>query len=92
MKTIDLGTTSPTLTQVLELASEENVILRTAEGRQYVLAEIDDFAEEVAKVAQNQAFTQLLREQSKETAHLPLSQARERLHGKTSRRRKGKGR
>jgi hypothetical protein len=91
MKAIDLAITSATLTQVLELASEENVILRTPEGRQYVLAEIDDFAEEVAKVGQNEALTQLLRERSKETAHLTLRQARERLQGKKRKSGKGKG-
>ena len=37
--------------EALDLASEDNVLLRTSEGRQYVLAEIDDFAEEVARVS-----------------------------------------
>ena len=41
MKAIDLSTTSPTLREVLDLAGEDNVILRTSEGRQFVLAEIE---------------------------------------------------
>lgn len=88
MKAIDLSTTSPTLTQVLELAGEDNVILRTPEGRQYVLAEIDDFAEEVAKVGRNESLTRLLDERSKETAQFTLSQVREQLQGKKKSRRK----
>jgi hypothetical protein len=89
MKAIDLSTTSPTLTEVLELAGEDNVILRTPEGRQYVLAEIDDFAEEVAKVGQNESLMQLLSERSQETTQFTLSQVREQLQGRKRSQRKG---
>jgi hypothetical protein len=82
MKAINVSRASPTLREVLELAAEENVLLRTSEGRQYVLAEIDDFAEEVAKVRNNESVMQLLDTRSKEVAHLTLSQVRERLRGK----------
>ncbi len=89
MKAIDLSTSSFTLTEVLELAGEANVILRTTDGRQYVLAEIDDFAEEVAKVRQNESLMQLLAERSQETTQVPLSQVREQLQGKKGSQRKG---
>jgi hypothetical protein len=82
MKAIDLATTSPTLQEVLDLASDDNVILRTPEGRQFVLAEIDDFAEEVAAVRKNAALMQLLQERSKEATRYTLSQVREQLRGK----------
>ena len=78
-------------TEVLDLASEDNVILRTPEGRQYVLAEIDDFAEEVAKVVQNVPLMQLLQERSQETEHFSLSQVREQLQRKKGKQRKGQG-
>ncbi len=90
MKAIDLSTTSPTLTEVLALAGEDNVILRTPEGRQYVLAEIDDFAEEVARTVRNESLMQLLRERSQETAQVPLHQVREQMLG--TKKRQGKGR
>lgn len=79
MKAIDLSTASPSLTEVLELAGEDNVILRTPEGRQYVLAEIDDFAEEVANVARNDALMALLKVRSGETDRVSLSEVREQL-------------
>lgn len=82
MKAIDLSTTSPSLTEVLELAGEDNVILPTTEGRQYLLAEIDDFAEEVAKARQNESLMGLLRERSEETTRFSLSEAREQQQGK----------
>ena len=88
MKAIDLSTSSPTLTEVLKLAGEDNVILRTPEGRQYLLAEIDDFAEEVAKVGQNESLLQLLSQRSQETTQFTLSQVREQLQGKKRNQRK----
>jgi hypothetical protein len=89
MKAIDLSTACPTLMEVLELAGEDNVILRTTEGRQYVLAEIDDFADEVAGVRQNDALMQLLDKRSEEPTRFSLSQVREELQGKARKRRKG---
>ena len=79
MKAINLSTAAPTLTEVLELAGQENLILKTPEGREFVLAEIDDFAEEVALVRQNDALMQFLAERSKEPGKYTLSQVRERL-------------
>src|SRR5437763_15314044 len=92
MKAIDLSTISPTLTEVLELAGEDNVILRTPEGRQYVLAEIDDFAEEVSKVRNNESLMQMLDERSGEKAQFTLSEVRANLRGKTDRHGKGRRR
>jgi hypothetical protein len=82
MKAIDLSKNSPSLSEVLRLAGEDNVILRTPEGRQFVLAEIDDFAEEIQAVLKNNALGQLLEERSKETPTLTLSQVREQLQEK----------
>src|SRR4051794_24198502 len=81
-KGIDLATSSPTLAEVLELAAEDNVILRTPDGRQFVLAEIGDFGEEVARAGQNESLTRLLDERSREAARVPLGRVREQLRGK----------
>ena len=82
MKAIDVSPNTPTLVEVLNLAGEDNVILRTPEGRQFLLAEIDDFADEIAKVVQNESLMQLLAERSKDTTRIPLSQMHEELQGK----------
>jgi hypothetical protein len=82
MKAIDLSTNSPALPEILHLASEENVILTTADGRQFVVAEIDDFAEEVRLTRQNEALMRLLDDRSKETTTLSLKEVRERLQKK----------
>jgi hypothetical protein len=81
LKAIDLTKSAPSLNEVLQLAGEENVVLRTAEGRQFVLAEIDDFADEVARVGQNNDLMKLLDERSRETRTVPLGQVRDHLKG-----------
>jgi hypothetical protein len=82
MKTIDLGTDSPTLAKLLRFASDENVLLRTPDGRHFVLLELDDFAEEVERVRQNKELMELLDRRSAETSTVPLRQVREQLLGK----------
>jgi hypothetical protein len=80
MKAIDLAATSPTLAEILRLAGEDNLVLKTAEGRQFVLAEVDDFADEIRLVRNNQSLMQLLNERSKESAKYSLKQVREELN------------
>jgi hypothetical protein len=88
MRAIDLSAVAPTLAEVLQLAGEDNVILRTPDGRRFVLAEIDDFADEVAKVRENKSLMQLLGERSGETATCTLKEVRGQLQGKKKGRRK----
>jgi hypothetical protein len=64
MKTVDLACGTPNLPTLLDMASEDNLILRTADGREYVLAEVDDFDREVALVRQNQELMEFLEQRS----------------------------
>ncbi len=65
MKMIDLACGTPNLPALLDMASEDNLILRTADGREYVLAEVDDFDREVALVRQNQELMEFLEHRSR---------------------------
>lgn len=47
MKTIKVPRQSKTVNALLERARKENVILRSAEGDEFILAEIDDFSREI---------------------------------------------
>src|SRR5271166_3874617 len=67
MKAIDLTKSSLTLAEILDLAGEDNVILITSDGRRFVLAEMDDFNEEISRTCQNAELMQLLDERSRET-------------------------
>lgn len=79
MKTIDLAAGAPPLPEILKLAGQEDLVLRTADGRSFVLSEIDDLDEEVALVRKNAALMQLLEERSREKTTFSLNEVRERL-------------
>ena len=64
MKLINLAEQSVDITQVLELAQEGPVILLAADGREYVLAEADDFDREVEQLRNSIAFQRFLDERS----------------------------
>jgi hypothetical protein len=85
MKTVDLTAGRSTIDEILRLAEQQSLLLRTAEGRVFVVAEVecgdsdDEFAQEVALTRQNQALRQLLAERSAEPGQYTIDQTRERL-------------
>jgi hypothetical protein len=80
VKTIDLSEIVPTLMEILSQADEDTIILKTPEGREFVLAAVDNFAQEVALVGQNEELMQFLAQRSKEKKRYTLSQVREQLN------------
>ncbi len=79
MKTVNLTDDDSSLAEMLELAGEDTVLLRTAEGREFILAEVDDFETEVEKVRRNPELMQFLEERSRERNTFSLAEVRERL-------------
>lgn len=78
MKTVDL-TTSSNLKDLLDLARKEAVLLKTPEGREFILAEVDDLEDEVASVRQNRELLEFLDQRSREKGALSLDQVRRQL-------------
>lgn len=60
MKTIELGTAVPSLPGLLDLASKDNVILSTLEGKENLLAEVEEFERDVALLRENPELKELL--------------------------------
>ncbi len=79
MKTIDIGAMTPSLPELLELASNGNVILRSPDGKEFLLAEVDDLAMEVAMVRQQPELMDFLAQRSAAGPRSTLSQVRETL-------------
>lgn len=85
MKTIDLSTKHISIEEVLDLAQQTQLLVRTPAGKIFVVAEVDpdedddDFAQEVAFTRQNKALMALLRERSQEPGRYTLAQVREKL-------------
>jgi len=64
MKLINLAEQPLDITHVLELAQEGPVVLLAADGREYVLAEADDFDREVEQLRNSVVFQRFLDERS----------------------------
>ena len=64
MKLINLAEQPIDITHILELAQEGPVVLLAADGREYVLAEADDFDREVEQLRNSVAFQRFLDERS----------------------------
>jgi hypothetical protein len=79
LKIVELTTIAPALAALLDLAGEDTLILKTSEGREVVLAEVDDFDTEIALVRQNKELMALLAERSREKKTYTLQQVREQL-------------
>jgi hypothetical protein len=80
MKTVKVTESVTNLSEVLDLASEENVILETVDGREFIVAELDDFEGEIKLIRQNKELMKFLEERSKETKTFTLDQVKEQLN------------
>jgi hypothetical protein len=76
MRTITISPRARTLNALLKRALQENLILRTAEGHEFVLAEIDDFDREIELTRQNEELMRLLDHRGQEKATVSLAEAR----------------
>ena len=79
MKTVNIGKESLSLHEILEMASKENLILKTPEGQEFILAGTDDFDKEIALIRQHDELMQFLNHRSKTTKTYTLNQVREKL-------------
>lgn len=79
MKSISIFPPFPDINALLELAGVEAVVLKTAEGREFVLAEVDSFEQEVSLARQNTELMEYLYNRSSETQTVTLREAREQL-------------
>jgi hypothetical protein len=79
MKTIDLSRHGANLQDLLRLARSGNLILRTPEGKEFLLAEISDFEGEVALVRENEELMRFLQRRSRSTRKYSVDEVREAL-------------
>jgi hypothetical protein len=79
MKTVAISVRARSIRDLLAQASQDNLILRAPDGREFILAEIDDFQREVELTRQNKALMKLLEACSKPKKRIPLAEARRQL-------------
>jgi hypothetical protein len=74
MKTIDLAQQKLDVEQLLDLARQGTVLLLTAEGEEFCVAEADDFEKEVETLRNSRAFQQFLDERSQDKRTISLEE------------------
>ena len=79
MKTITVSRRARTLNALLKQALEENLIPKTEDGHEFVLAEIEDFDREIELTRQNDELMRLLDSRGQEKATISLAEARAQL-------------
>lgn len=79
MKTITISENSAEVRALLEQAHDEDVIVRLADGREFILSAVDDFDVEIARTRQNEKLMVLLDERAKQTQTIPLDEVKRRL-------------
>ena len=79
MKTVKIASSARSIRRLLARARASNLILRAPDGREFILAEIDDFNREIELTRQNKALMKLLASRSKTNKRVPLAEARKRL-------------
>lgn len=79
MKIIDVPIDSTALISLLTEAKQENLILRTADGLEFILAEINNFDEEIELTRQNQELMAFLNDRGQQTKTISAAEVRARL-------------
>ena len=79
MKTIKVSKQAKALNALLKRARNGNVILRSAEGEEFILAEIDDFNREIELTRQNKQLMKLLDSRAKQKETLSLEETKRQL-------------
>ena len=74
MKTIDLEKETIDLAEVIKIARGEPVLIVTPDGKEFCLAEADDFEKEVEVLRSSQSFQKFLDERSASTKKILLEE------------------
>jgi hypothetical protein len=79
MKTINVPPQATELNALLEQARHEDVLVRAADGAEFMVSAVDEFDEEVIRTRQNAKLMALLEERAKHTRTVPLDEAKRQL-------------
>ena len=85
MKTMAISTQDVVVLRLLKLAIQDSLILKDPDGREFVLAEIDDFAHEIELTRNNKGLMKLLDERGQQTNTIKFVDAMAQLGLESSR-------
>ncbi len=76
MKTITISRRARSVHALLRRARRENVIVRSPEGEEFILAQVDDFNREIELARQNRRLMKFLDARARQTKTVSLEEAR----------------
>lgn len=80
MKTVELlSEAAPSLEELLELAEQESLLLKTPDGREYILSEVDNLSQEIEQIRANPELMEFLDHRSQEKERFSLDQVKKKL-------------
>jgi len=79
MKTITIPVDAADVNSLLENAREEDIVVRAADGTEFILTVIDEFDRELARTRQNAKLMALLEERSRSAPTISLAEAKQQL-------------
>ena len=79
MKTIDLATGSRDVDEILEEARRDDVIVRSADGSEFLLSAVDEFDREIALTRRSEKVMALLDSRARQVTTIPLDEAKRQL-------------
>lgn len=79
MKMLTISQRQRAVSSLLRRAQQGGVILRSLDGREFILAEIDDFDRGIELTRKNERLMKFLDDRAKQTDTIPLAEAAARL-------------
>jgi hypothetical protein len=79
MKTIAVPPQAAEINELLDQAREDELLVRTADGSEFLLSAVDEFDQEIARTRQNAKLMALLDERAKQPKTIPLDEVKRQL-------------
>jgi hypothetical protein len=87
VKTIDIPRKVKSVNERLDQARDEDVVIRAADGTEFLVTQLDDFEEEIAPTRRNKKLMAFLEARAKETETISFEEVQRRLGLASSKRR-----
>ncbi|MCL4202271.1 MAG: hypothetical protein KJ000_07235 [Pirellulaceae bacterium] len=79
MKTVAVPPQAAEINELLDQAREDEILVRTADGSEFLLSAVDEFDQEIARTRQNAKLMALLDERAKQSKTIPLDEVKRQL-------------
>ena len=79
MKTVSIPAQAKDVHAILDQARNEDILVRAADGTEFMVTVVDEFDDEIARARQNAKLMALLDERAKQSRTVPLAEVKQQL-------------